>query len=765
MNKFFKVIWNKSLGQKVIVAENAKCAGKSTSTTGNGVKTLVLGVAMVFGGQAWAGNVCDGNAASNGNSGQNLSSTATGWNSFVCGEGNSADGDNSAVFGISNSAAASHSIVLGNSSQVTALANSGVAIGHQAVTSGENGISLGYQVNAQAFNAIAIGYKATASESNSVALGAESSSVANSVALGSGSVASVANTISVGSSTLKRKIMNVADGTANNDAVNVSQLNTGLSTKVSQAELASGLSTKVSQDELTSGLLTKASQADLTALSASVVKYDVVNDIVQNSITLNGTTLTGLKEVALTQGSTAAVTGGQLFETNSKVSALDGRVGDTETVLLSLTQGQDALNATAVQYDSAAKDVISLKAGGTKITNVKAGDISSEASTDAVNGGQLYSSIQNVSSNLTQLFNTSAGQFASALGGNASFNNGLFTAPSYSIQGSSYTNVGSAFDAVDNQITIIKGAVELSSGTNLVAAQNYTDTKTAAALQDAIDYINDLKTTILNNANTYTDNAVSAGGEFVSVNGDESATAASATGTNSVAIGTNTTVTGNNSTAVGIGNTVSGNKSGAFGDPNTVTGNGSYVVGNDNTVSGDNTFVLGNNVNTAAANSVILGNNSTSDRDNTVSVGSSTNQRQITNVAAGTADTDAVNVAQLNQSSADALASANTYTDSRLAGLESAFQDYNLQNERRFQEVDKRFDRQGAMSAAMMNMAMSTSGLQGRNRIGVGAGLQGQEQAVAVGYQRMVNNNTSLTFSGALTREETSGGVGVGFGW
>ena len=423
------------------------------------------------------------------------------------------------------------------------------------------------------------------------------------------------------------------------------------------------------------------------------------------------------------------------------------------------------MSAAAVQYDSAAKDVISLKAGGTKITNVKAGDISSEASTDAVNGGQLYSSIQNVSSNLTQLFNTSAGQFASALGGNASFNNGLFTAPSYSIQGSSYTNVGSAFDAVDNQITIIKGAVELSSGTNLVAAQNYTDTKTAAALQDAIDYINDLKTTILNTANTYTDNAVSAGGEFVSVNGDESATAASATGTNSVAIGTNTTVTGNNSTAVGIGNTVSGNKSGAFGDPNTVTGNGSYVVGNDNTVSGDNTFVLGNNVNTAAANSVILGNNSTSDRDNTVSVGSSTNQRQITNVAAGTADTDAVNVAQLNQSSADALASANTYTDSRLAGLESAFQDYNLQNERRFQEVDKRFDRQGAMSAAMMNMAMSTSGLQGRNRIGVGAGLQGQEQAVAVGYQRMVNNNTSLTFSGALTREETSGGVGVGFGW
>ena len=124
-----------------------------------------------------------------------------------------------------------------------------------------------------------------------------------------------------------------------------------------------------------------------------------------------------------------------------------------------------------------------------------------------------------------------------------------------------------------------------------------------------------------------------------------------------------------------------------------------------------------------------------------------------------------MNVAQLNQSSADTLSSANSYTDTKFANIESVFKDYSLQTERRFQEVNKRFDRQGAMSAAMMNMATSTSGLQGRNRIGVGAGLQGQEQAVAVGYQRVVNSNTTLTISGALSREESSGGVGVGFGW
>lgn len=64
-----------------------------------------------------------------------------------------------------------------------------------------------------------------------------------------------------------------------------------------------------------------------------------------------------------------------------------------------------------------------------------------------------------------------------------------------------------------------------------------------------------------------------------------------------------------------------------------------------------------------------------------------------------------------------------------------------------------------------MNMAVSTSGLQGRNRIGVGAGFQGDEKAIAVGYQRMVNQNTSLSISGAMTEEEKSGGVGVGFSW
>src|SRR3546814_1006573 len=64
---------------------------------------------------------------------------------------------------------------------------------------------------------------------------------------------------------------------------------------------------------------------------------------------------------------------------------------------------------------------------------------------------------------------------------------------------------------------------------------------------------------------------------------------------------------------------------------------------------GDDSVALGANSIADADNSVALGANSYADRANTVSVGSAGNERQITNVAAGTEDTDAVNLAQLQE--------------------------------------------------------------------------------------------------------------------
>lgn len=69
----------------------------------------------------------------------------------------------------------------------------------------------------------------------------------------------------------------------------------------------------------------------------------------------------------------------------------------------------------------------------------------------------------------------------------------------------------------------------------------------------------------------------------------------------------------------------------------------------DSLATGPESISIGGGAQAAFSNSVALGSNAVADRANSVSVGSAGNERQITHVAAGTADTDAVNVAQLKQ--------------------------------------------------------------------------------------------------------------------
>ena len=151
-----------------------------------------------------------------------------------------------------------------------------------------------------------------------------------------------------------------------------------------------------------------------------------------------------------------------------------------------------------------------------------------------------------------------------------------------------------------------------------------------------------------------------------------------ATAEGAIVFGNGSSVTGKNSIAIGTGLVVSGEKSGAFGDPDgdsEISGDNSYAFGNENSITSDNSFILGNNAEVAYEGGVALGadskvlsgdaptaggfNPATGEAtytDNTnvwtattgpISVGSSDVTRQIKYVAAGSADTDAVNVAQL----------------------------------------------------------------------------------------------------------------------
>ena len=165
------------------------------------------------------------------------------------------------------------------------------------------------------------------------------------------------------------------------------------------------------------------------------------------------------------------------------------------------------------------------------------------------------------------------------------------------------------------------------------------------------------------------------------------------TGNKSLAVGTENKVSGKQSIAIGTGHEITGNNSGAIGDPDIVNADDSYVVGNNSKIDkgADGSFVIGNDATATVEKSVALGSESHAYRDaknggagagydvttgknykgrgsdsptwvstlGAVSVGgaegdndakigtAATATRQITGLAAGTADTDAVNVAQL----------------------------------------------------------------------------------------------------------------------
>ncbi|SEA35836.1 Autotransporter adhesin [Paraburkholderia sartisoli] len=105
-----------------------------------------------------------------------------------------------------------------------------------AQSSGTHSVAAGANARATGANAAALGANAVASGASATALGAGASASAdNAVALGDGSIADRANTVSVGAAGAERQIGNVAAGVQGTDAVNVNQLNQGMSGAVSQA--------------------------------------------------------------------------------------------------------------------------------------------------------------------------------------------------------------------------------------------------------------------------------------------------------------------------------------------------------------------------------------------------------------------------------------------------------------------------------------------------------------------------------------------------
>lgn len=168
------------------------------------------------------------------------------------------------------------------------------------------------------------------------------------------------------------------------------------------------------------------------------------------------------------------------------------------------------------------------------------------------------------------------------------------------------------------------------------------------------------------------------------------------------------------------------------------TGNDSVAIGPNSLASGNHSIALGAGAQAGGEYSVALGAGSVATRPNTVSVGSVDHERQITNVAAGSAPTDAVNVSQLQ--------SVTTNIDSNIKQLS-----YSIQNVK---------SKAYAGVAAAMSMGAAPF-IAGATTYYVGGAAYGGQGALGVALRRTSDNGTwSIDFG--LSGSSFGAGVKIG---
>ena len=247
------------------------------------------------------------------------------------------------------------------------------------------------------------------------------------------------------------KITNVTAGElteTSTDAVNGSQLKTTNDNVATNTTNISNLTGEVANNTTNITNLTNDVAANTTSitnladtvtnLGADALAWDDASGAFTAKHGTEATNkITNVTAGELTETSTDAVNGSQLKTTNDNVAT-------NTTNITNLADTVNNLGEDALKWDDAASAFTA--AHGTeatsKITNVTAGTISS-TSTDAVNGGQLFS----LSDSLADYF-----------GGNASVDeNGVFTGPSYTIGSNSYDNVGDALAAINTSFSTSLG--------------------------------------------------------------------------------------------------------------------------------------------------------------------------------------------------------------------------------------------------------------------------------------------------------------------
>lgn len=690
---------------------------------------------------------------------------ATGTGALASGIYTEASGTAATAMGRTAKALAEGAIAIGDRAGVESVTSKhSIAIGTMAKTGPqEDLLAIGRNANASGgVGAMALGYGSAASHLRSVALG-------------SGSTTSAQDQVSVGSASIKRKIVNVANGSltsTSNEAVTGAQLFT---TDKLARDAQTGASSALSKAVALEGLIKQVSVAgDIRVGSentGTVLDVRNKNDAKRK--------ISGLDDASLSSGSSEAVNGAQLNRTNMDVAdaklAIDdavnrlmgvenstrhvaigtpindekaraGRLGiamgdsavaapgkDGAVALgsFSRAEGEDSvtLGRAAWVQDAASRgfalgsrsvvaeiEGVALGAGAEvakgaqNAVAVGAGSIALESFTVSMGDGALQRRLTNVARGTADHNATTVGQLndsLATLGGGAKLDaNGNVTAPTYRVQNTDQHTVGGALAILDGAVLRTTSRVDGMEGQ---LRSIFQDTATARA-----DGFNQLTLAgaqgmVISNVA----NGLIAAGSREAVNGGQ---------------------------LHAVQQQLNGRIDGL---EQRVEGQGPAPQ--------SRAMALASTEQEAAAPTPPA----TQDDKVVADTGSAPKSSPAPQPKADAPESPKpqVDTAELEKM----LARANDYSDGIAREVDA-----------RLNKMDKRFNRMAAMSSAQTAMAMNTAGLATYNRLGAGVGYAEGESAMAVGYQRVLNDKGSATFSlnGAFTNSgERSVGVGVGIGW
>ncbi|WP_454697138.1 YadA-like family protein [Achromobacter aegrifaciens] len=549
-------------------------------------------------------------------------------------------------------AAGEQSVAIGPNTVVNG--EDGIGIGNGAIVeqSGPGGIAIGDGSHAQLADAIALGTKSTAAGEQSVALGAGSrATTVGGVALGTGSVAatqagvagyvpatqgaaavdatrSTLAAVSVGDAATGkfRQITGVGAGTADSDAVNVSQL--------------------------------KSLASNVNDLDAGSVKYDRNPDGTVNygSVTLNpsGTGGSQLHNVATGTAGTDAVNVDQL---NQSIEANKTRyysVNDNGTRQANAgNDGASGAGAMAAGVGAVASGERALSVGnGNTAIGARSGAIGGG---NSVSGGGSYAFGNDNAIASADAFvigsgvTVGAGLDGAVVLGRGSMAVAASPTPRGTINGVEYVYAGGNPAAGD---VVSVGSVNAPRQIQHVAA--------GRVAADSLDAINGSQLYATNQAidslGQVVQNINTGGGiKYFHANGGTAGVLpdSQASGAGSVAVGPS-------AVAAGSGSIAMGNAAAAGAEGAVAIGAGAQARRQGDVALGDGAIA-----DRGAESYTGKYSNAQNDTAGTVSVGAPGSERTLSNVADGRNATDAVNLRQLD----GAVKAANDYTDQRIGDV------------------------------------------------------------------------------------------------